>query len=1270
MKMFRIALLGLATTLLTLLALLAGLWLWTGNATSLATTLARFAQYLPADQTLMVQGVSGSLREGGHIDTLRWTQGGLSVQAQDVHIGWALRPLWDRELKLIPLTIGHLRVEDRRAPAPAQTPQPPANLQLPLKLDIPFVIETLDWVGPPGLQITGLRGNYSFDSTLHKLDVGQVRISSGTYQLKASLQSQAPMALAVTLDGEVDAPVPARQQAIKVRAHAELSGALADPKAQLQLQAALTPELTGSPQTALRATLSAELQPWQVQPLAQATARWQGLNLAALWPQAPTTQLAGSAQVEPDGAGWQAALQLTNTGSGPWDRQRLPLEKLDARVQFSNGQWALQSLTAQGAGGALEAQGQFSSAPTDPATAPDWRLKGTARGVNPAAVDSRLASVKLNGQFNAHQTPAGIEFDGDLQPSTRQPATQEADLLRGFKLQSLLTKGLWRAPTLQLNQLRVQTSDATLDGQLTLHTITQAAEGQLALTLPGAKATIRGHLASSRGEGQLQASVTNAERTSQWLARLPGAPVRLTQIRLQGGAELTARWQGGWQNLGQDLRITASLRAPKLDWRKAAQTPDQTLHLRQAQVDLSGTLRDLTLGLKGELKTTGQNLTLQSTLRAGRLNDTDWQGSIDSAQLTAQTPSPPGTWTLALQDRVRLEFKQTQSAQTLSVSAGSARLSGPAPGIARLNWQAARWSAPTTGRLTASSWQTQGTLQDLPLGWLELLGKTQLANLGLKGDLMFGGHWDASQTGSTLNLKATLERTRGDLHLQAEDAPAGQLSAGIREARLSLSADNDVLNANLRWDSERAGQVQADLRSRLSRQDGAWTLTAQAPLSGQLTAKLPPVSAWSMLAPPGWRLRGTLETQAVLSGTLGAPQWQGDLVANDLAVRSVVDGIDFSQGTLRARLAGQRLEIQEFKLQGAGGSNGGQLRVKGSVLWLPEGPGATSAATRLHMDLEATAQALRLSDRADRRLVASGTVTARLVDARLLIRGKLTADQALFILPDDSTPRLGEDVKVRRPQDQQAPPQPPQSASGVRVVPDVAITLDLGQNFVIRGRGLNTRLAGNLSLISNPATQQIPRLTGELHTVRGTFKAYDQQLAIEVGVIRFVGPLDNPALDILAIRPNLQQSVGVQISGTALAPVVRLYADPDLPEAEKLAWLVLGRASSSGEAESALLQQAALALMGGNGKSISSQLAESLGLDELSMRGGAGETTSGATVTLGKRLSKDFYVSYESSLAGTMGTLYIFYDLSRRFTLRAQTGEQSAIDLIFTLRYD
>jgi len=151
--------------------------------------------------------------------------------------------------------------------------------------------------------------------------------------------------------------------------------------------------------------------------------------------------------------------------------------------------------------------------------------------------------------------------------------------------------------------------------------------------------------------------------------------------------------------------------------------------------------------------------------------------------------------------------------------------------------------------------------------------------------------------------------------------------------------------------------------------------------------------------------------------------------------------------------------------------------------------------------------------------------------------------------------------------------------------------------------------------------------------------------------------------------------VGVQVSGTAQLPVVRLYSEPDLPDADKLSWLLLGRASSNGGAEAAMLQQAALALLSGKGVAPMEGLFKALGLDEVSLGQTAstnldGTSSTEATVKLGKRISRDFYVAYERSLAGAMGTFYVFYDLSKRFTLRGEAGSQSAVDLIFTTRYD
>jgi translocation and assembly module TamB len=257
----------------------------------------------------------------------------------------------------------------------------------------------------------------------------------------------------------------------------------------------------------------------------------------------------------------------------------------------------------------------------------------------------------------------------------------------------------------------------------------------------------------------------------------------------------------------------------------------------------------------------------------------------------------------------------------------------------------------------------------------------------------------------------------------------------------------------------------------------------------------------------------------------------------------------------------------------------------------------------------------------------------------------------MFLLPDESTPNLGDDVVIVRPRSPlpNAPstnPTRPVNPSWIGI-PDVRVTLDLGPDFQLQGKGLNTRLTGQLDLVSNAGSQGLPRLHGQVRTEGGRYKAYGQQLNIRTGILRFNGAYDNPGLEIIALRPHLTHSVGVQVSGSALLPRIRLYADPDM-------------------------QHAAMVLLSGNGKTLSSELAGSLGLDEISLGTSTrtGTTATGAAVTLGKRLSQDFYMAYEASLSGTMGSLFIFYDISRRLTLRAQAAEHSALDLIFTIRKD
>ena len=53
-------------------------------------------------------------------------------------------------------------------------------------------------------------------------------------------------------------------------------------------------------------------------------------------------------------------------------------------------------------------------------------------------------------------------------------------------------------------------------------------------------------------------------------------------------------------------------------------------------------------------------------------------------------------------------------------------------------------------------------------------------------------------------------------------------------------------------------------------------------------------------------------------------------------------------------------------------------------------------------------------------------------------------------------------------------------------------------------------------------------------------------------------------------------------------------------------------------------------------------------------------------VSLGKQVSERFYVGYAQSLDATGGSWELVYKIARRLTLRLQTGEATAVDLIWT----
>ena len=1244
----RIVAILLVVLLVALSLLSAGVWWWAGTDGSLAWALQRVTGWQP----ITAEGVSGSLRSGLRIQRLVWERDGLRAEAGDVRIEWSPQSLLAGELHLRQFTAASLQMTDRRL-APPGPRMPPLSLDPGLRLTLDQVaIGRLRWDGGTTLEASGLAGDYLFGGNGHLLRISALTVGSGRYQGRATVGATGAMNVDASVQGTVTTSVPGSTASLPLA----FTGAVKGPLARLDALAlvAVAGGAQPTPSPAPGATVTAVVTPWAAQPLPQAQARLQALDLRAFWAQAPSTQLSGEVRVQPAGTStWALEADLRNAQPGPWDAGRLPLEHVKAAGQWRGGTALVRSLQAELGGGSLQAEGRWSGAS-------GWTAEGSLLDVDPAALHSKLAATALGGKVKARQDGKAIAFELALQADGKArgaPTAKKGVAL--LHLRELTANGSWADGLLTLPALTLRTNDALLRGSVTTRPEARSGGGSLQLQAPGLQARADGEISETRGRGTLSVRAGDLAVARRWLQSWPFVPAVLGAWRVGGQATLDGSWQGGWK----DPAVQATLSAPLLTLQSApaesaAGVAALPWTVRNARASVNGRLSDTALELQAGAEQGQRRLALDLAGRGG-LVGAAWRARLAKLQLAVQDPAlGAGQWRVDLREGVdarwlagRLELDAGQAVLTAPTSAGST-----AGSKAQLAWDPVRWGG---GEL-----QTAGRLTGLPMAWIELVGGPQLAGSALTGNLVFDAKWDA-RLGAGMRIDASLERSAGDITVQVENAEgaATRVAAGVRQARLTLQGRDGAVSVALEWDSERAGSARGTLQTGLVRGGPAgWQWPGDAQLAGRLQAQLPRLAVWSLLAPPGWRLRGSLAADVAVSGARTDPQFAGTIRADELALRSVVDGVELHNGWLLARLQGQQFVVEEFVLHGGGpGGAGGSLVARGEGRWEGGVP-----------QLQATAELtkLRASIRSDRELTVSGKLTATLTPKGGAIRGNLAVDQARIVIPDETAPKLGQDVVVRNAPgvaataDQRAQKKP--EAGPPKRPLDVAVQLDLGRDFRLRGRGIDTRLAGTLALSGSSLTT--PRLEGTVSAVDGEYRAYGQRLDIERGVLRFTGAIDNPSLDILAVRPRLEQRVGVLVTGQAQAPFVRLYSVPEIPDAEKLAWLVVGRPTASGGAEAALLQQAALALLNSRrGGANSGGIAGRFGLDELSLRN---DSAAGAVVTLGKRFARDFYASYESSLGGALGTLNIFYDVSRRLTVRARAGERTAVDLIYTFSYN
>jgi translocation and assembly module TamB len=308
---------------------------------------------------------------------------------------------------------------------------------------------------------------------------------------------------------------------------------------------------------------------------------------------------------------------------------------------------------------------------------------------------------------------------------------------------------------------------------------------------------------------------------------------------------------------------------------------------------------------------------------------------------------------------------------------------------------------------------------------------------------------------------------------------------------------------------------------------------------------------------------------------------------------------------------------------------------------------------------------LRLFGLPDRLLTVDGAGKFAIVKGQLVLEGSLAAREGYFEFARGRSGTLGDDVVVvGRPA--KPAPRGPRDRTPLKATLD----LDFGPKFRIVGAGLDTGLTGKLRVATRDSGELVGK--GEIGAVRGLYFFLGQRLEIERGRLLFDGPLDNPALDVLALRRGLAVEPGVELTGTLRNPRVELVSRPPLPEGEKLAWLVLGRGLDTASATDAVLLQSAAAslLDDSNAIPLGRRIALSMGLDDIGLKSGGSGTAQGQALTVGKRLSDRLYLTFEQGLAAARTIVSLEYLLGRGFRVRASGGQDSALGVFYTRSFD
>jgi translocation and assembly module TamB len=1211
---------------------------------------------------LVFEGATGSLAGKMRVARITYSDEGWQVIADDVDLAWSPRALLSRRLSVATLTAARVFLELRGSGGPTALPP---SLALPWPVDIERIaIGRVDAIsGANAWAVRGLALRYHGDATGHRLDELALDSDWGALHGDIAVGADPPLATAGN---------------IRFTGSERLRGAAGEIDIDGNL-GALRLALSAAGQGA-QASAAAVVAPFEPVWLRELKLSGEAIDLARFDAGLPKTalsvELAGG-MAKP--SRFEARLEATNAEAGAWSSRRLPVARATTRLAYDADVLSLDALEI-----ALTGKGRIRG---DASLAGDeFRGRIRVEDVDLSGIHTRLYPTRLAGALDfqlAHTAdlPQGV-FKGELGERGTALAF-DAEIGRGeLRIKSFRARakggalaGNARLELAAARRFSVAAAASHLDpaafGSYPSASITGsvAAQGALepewsaALTLRlapesrwrnlplaggGSIELAREHIGRaaldlSVGGNRLQLAGDYGRAGDVLDFAIEARDLGAVDAGLAGRFSASGRIGGVWAHpsvaftaRGEDLRF-ASITAASLviegdiaqgagderPIRFTAALADLEAHsvaLSRFSARVTGTVAQHELVMTAR----GADLDLDARLAGGwrATASPSWAGRVVALENRGQYP-------LALAGSARVDWQPNH----FRVADAAGTISGGRFALRELAWDAGRWSS-------------SGDFTGLPAA--AVLAATGQAQR-VRSTLTLSGRWSFAAA-PRLNGTLKLSRDAGDI--APADAP--ELALGLSRFDVTAESVDDRVHATL------------TARARLADADVAVDVGSSPPLAGRFDGAAPlkvsvrvdaaSLRAVQALAGTTAIVDGRLAMNLAGQGTLRALRLTGTVDGDALKLEAPQYGVFLRDGRLRARLDERAVAVSELSFSAGDG------RFVASGTLPAAGTGDVTGAR-----LAWRAEKLRLLNRPDARLMLSGAGTLALEQKHLALAGALRADDGYFEFRRPTADALGDDVVVRG-RERKAPP------GRARVPFVVNLELDFGDRFEVIGEGLDAIVAGKVHVVTAADGTLTGR--GAINAERGTYTAYGQRLTIERGKLYFDGPLDNPGLDVLALRKNLQVEAGVEVTGTVRVPHVQLTSTPPVPDNEKLSWLVVGHGlDRASNADLSALQIAFAAATDPNAPPIGQRVARTLGFDDISVRSADASrtTTSGAAgqvVAVSKRLSDNLSLIYEQGLSVANNALKIEYALSRGLTLRAEAGAVSGVGIYYSRSFD